>query len=194
VPLSEDAKATVAALVERVRARAPGTREGAPARERAVRWVRMDGLHLTLRYIGPVPDESRGPLVTATREAALASVPFEVELATAGAFPNPRRPRTLWLGATLGADELAGLNVVVDDAVERAGFGRDQRPFRAHLTLARADGVGGGGETARILVEEARGVAVRWRVSELVLFESVTGGGPARYVPIDVAPLAIRAG
>jgi 2'-5' RNA ligase len=154
----------------------------------------MDGLHLTLRYVGPVPDASRGPLTEATRAAARRCEPFEVELVTAGAFPNPRRPRTLWLGAAMGADDLARLNGIVDDAVEGAGYGRDPRPFRPHLTLARADGVGGGAETARILVEEAAGLVVRWRVAQLVLFESVTGGGPARYVPIEVAPLAGGAG
>lgn len=154
----------------------------------------MDGLHLTLRYVGPVADEARAPLQTATLEAAARASPFEVELATAGSFPNPRRPRTLWLGATRGADELGDLNVVVDEAVERAGYGRDLRPFRSHLTLARSDGVGGGAETARVLVEEARELSVRWTVTELVLFESVTGAGPARYVPLEVAPLAGGAG
>jgi 2'-5' RNA ligase len=154
----------------------------------------MDGLHLTLRYVGRVADTERAPLLTATREAAARSGPFEVELATAGAFPNPRRPRTLWLAAARGADHLARLNMVVDDAVEDAGYGRDPRPFTPHLTLARADGVGGGADTARILVEEARGLSVRWSVSELVLFESVTGGGPARYVPLEVAPLSGGAG
>jgi 2'-5' RNA ligase len=154
----------------------------------------MDGLHLTLRYVGGVADAERGPLADATREAAARASPFEVELATAGAFPNPRRPRTLWLGASRGAVELGALNVVVDEAVERAGYGRDPRPFRPHLTLGRSDGVGGGAETARILIEEARGLSVRWRASELVLFESVTGDGPARYLPIEVAPLAGGAG
>ena len=193
-PLSESARAAVAELVARVQARSPGTRAGAPARERSVRWVRMDGLHLTLRYVGPVADEERVPLQAATREAAARAGPFDVELATAGAFPSSRRPRTLWLGATRGATELEALNVVVDEAVEGAGYGRDLRPFRSHLTLARSDGVGGGAETARVLVEEARGLAVRWTVTELVLFESVTGGGPARYVPIEVASLAGGAG
>ena len=193
-PLSEDAREAVAELVARVQARSPGTRPGSRAGERAVRWVRMDGLHLTLRYVGPVMDEALPPLQTATQEAALRAGPFDVELTTAGSFPNPVRPRTLWLGATRGADELEALNVVVDDAVARAGHGGDQRPFRPHLTLARSDGVGGGGETARILVEEASGLSVRWTVTELVLFESVTGGGPARYVPIEVAPLTGGAG
>jgi 2'-5' RNA ligase len=72
--------------------------------------------------------------------------------------------------------------------VERAGWARDTRPFRPHLTLARSDGVAGAGETARILVDEAGGLDIRWLVDRLVLFESVTGGGPARYEPLLVVP------
>jgi 2'-5' RNA ligase len=193
-PLSDDAKAAISELVARVQARAPGTRPGARAGERAVRWVRLDGLHLTLRYLGRVPTSEWASLAAATRTAATVVGPFDVELSGAGAFPDPRRPRTLWLAASRGADALAALNQVVDDAVERAGLGRDPRPFRAHLTLARSDGVAGGAETVRVLLEEARGLAVRWRVSELVLFESVTGGGPARYVPLEIAPLTGDAG
>ena len=84
------------------------------------------GSTLTLRYISPVADEERAPLQAATRAAAALAGPFEVELVTAGSFPNARRPRALWVGATRGADELGALNVVVDEAVERAGYGHDR--------------------------------------------------------------------
>ena len=64
-------------------------------------------------------------------------------------------------------------------AVEQAAsWPRDPRGFRAHLTLARADGVRAGPETLRRLVEEAATLRVEWQADELVLFESVTGGGP----------------
>lgn len=194
MPLSDDARAAVTGLVDRVRARAPGTRPGAREGERAVRWVRMDGLHLTLRFIGPTLPERIDAAREATLRAAAGAAPFEVRLATAGSFPDPRRPRTLWLGATDGADGLRALNDRVDREVERAGWERDTRPFRPHLTLARSDGVAGAGETARILVDEAAALDVRWLVDRLVLFESVTGGGPARYEPLLEVPLAADGG
>ena len=184
VPLSQSAKDAVTALVDRVRARAPGTREGSPAGERAVRWVRMEGLHLTLRFIGPTEEDRLDALREATRRSAAATTPFEVRLAEAGTFPNPHRPRTLWLGATEGVEGLLALNDRVDGEVERAGWTRDPRPFKPHLTLARSDGIAGAAETARILVDEARELDVRWLVDRVVLFESITGGGPARYDPL----------
>jgi len=139
---------------------------------------------MTLRFIGPTEPERIEAVREATVRAAAGVAPFEVRLATAGSFPDQRRPRTLWLGATDGADRLLDLNDRVDTEVERAGWERDTRPFRPHLTLARSDGVAGAGETARILVDEADALDIRWMVERLVLFESVTGGGPARYEPL----------
>lgn len=194
VPLALAAKDAVTELVDRVRARAPGTRPGAPAGERAVRWVRLDGVHLTLRFIGPIEPARLEGAETATREAAAGVAPFEVRLTTSGAFPNDRRPRALWLGVTDGVDRLVELNDRVDAAVERAGWARDSRPFRAHLTLARSDGVAGAAQTAGILGEETRGLDIRWLVDRLVLFESITGGGPARYEPLLVVPFEEPAG
>jgi 2'-5' RNA ligase len=57
------------------------------------------------------------------------------------------------------------------------------------MTLARSDGVRAGPETLRRLVAEAEHLDVAWRADELVLFESVTGGGPARYESLLTVPL-----
>ena len=177
-------------MVERVQARAPGTRPEAPASERRVRWVRMDGLHLTLRFLGPTDPDRLAAVGEAVRRTAAAAAPFDIVLSGAGGFPNPRRPRTLWIAAREGVGELALLDAAVDREVARAGWELDRRPFVPHLTLARSDGVAGGSETLRLLVEAARGLEVPWHVDRLVLFESITGGGPARYEPMLSVPLS----
>ena len=149
----------------------------------------MDGLHLTVRFLGPTDPGRLDALGDAVRRAGAASEPFEIVLAGAGGFPNPRRPRTLWVAARDGVAELAQLDASVDREVARAGWDLDSRPFVPHLTLARSDGVAGGSETLRLLVEGARELEVPWHVDRLVLFESITGGGPARYEPLLVVPL-----
>ena len=104
VPLPQDAAAAVAAIVEDVRA------QGLPSGARDVRWVRLDGLHLTLRFLGPSPEER----IPAT-EAAVVSVaraadgPIELELAGAGTFPPVGRPRTIWIGVAGDIDGLGRL-------------------------------------------------------------------------------------
>jgi 2'-5' RNA ligase len=186
VPLADDAVAAVTRLVERVR---DGALPGGRVRGRDVRWVRLDGLHLTLRFIGPTLEERLPAVVHAIRRTASAAGPFDLVIDGGGAFPDPQRPRTLWLGVTDGASELSRLATDLAAELAAAGWPMDDRPFRAHLTLARSDGVPTAAATARRLVEEAAGLALPSRVDRLVLFESITGGGPARYVPVESVPL-----
>ena len=63
------------------------------------------------------------------------------------------------------------------------------RPFRPHLTLARSDGVRAGSLVADRLAAALGDRTIPFVVDDLGLFESVTGGGPARYVPVTSAPL-----
>jgi 2'-5' RNA ligase len=183
IPLPEAARGEIEALVDAVRAKAtPDVRD--------VRWVRLDGLHLTLRFIGQVAADRVEHIAAAVEAAATAGEPFEVTIEGAGAFPSAARPRALWLGIGRGRDELAGAASAVEDALASVGLERSERPFRAHLTLARSDGVRAGPDVARRLVDAANGRRTSFAADELVLFESVPGGGPARYVALRRAPLA----
>lgn len=183
VPFPSEAESEIAALVEQVRA------DGVPGGGRDVRWVRLDSLHLTLRFLGPTLEERIGSAAEATRAAARTSMPFDVSIGGAGAFPSTGRPRALWLDVQVGQPELIALAASVDAALRDAGWAIDDKPLRAHLTLARADGVAAGAAIGARLVAAAANVHVTFRAAEIGLFESVTGGGPARYEPIEVATL-----
>ena len=106
VPLPDSVRDEVGRLVERVRASAA---EEAGGDGREVRWVRIEGLHLTLRFLGPTLDERRPAVEAAIRTAAARARPFPIRIAGGGAFPSPARPRVLWLGVTGGAEQLAAL-------------------------------------------------------------------------------------
>jgi 2'-5' RNA ligase len=69
------------------------------------------------------------------------------------------------------------------------GWPPAERPFAAHLTLARSDGVPGASAAVEALGAAAASLDAAWTVDRIVLFESVLGGGPARYVPLRTAPL-----
>jgi 2'-5' RNA ligase len=189
LPLSPDARAQVEALVERVRAAMP-IREADGSEVRPVRWVRTDGLHVTVRFLGPTQPDRLAGIERAVAAAAAATQPIRLRLHGGGGFPHPDRPRTLWLRIDEGEAELAALARRLDDHLEDEHWPREQRPFRAHLTLARSDGVRAGPATLRRLVAEAQDLAAEWIADEFVLFESLTGGGPARYEPLLRAPLA----
>lgn len=181
VPLSEPARSAVADVVERIRAGEP---EG-----RGVRWVRLDGLHLTLRFLGPTSESRVADVAAAVTRTAAAMEPFMVRISGADAFPPTGRPRTLWLDLDRGTDELAALAARLDDALAESGWERERRPFRAHLTLARADGVRAGPATVAALRSAAADLAIESPIERVVLFESITGSGRARYLERADAPL-----
>ena len=112
-------------MVDRVRA------DGVPGGGRDVRWVRLDGLHLTLRFLGPTLDDRVEPAADAVRRVGREVTAFDVAVQGAGAFPPVGRPRALWLGITEGAGELSTLAAAVDRALADAGWSLDPRPFRA---------------------------------------------------------------
>ena len=184
VPLPSEVTEVVAALVDGVRS------EGVPGGGRDVRWVRLDGLHLTLRFIGPTLDDrleaARG---RRDRRGRRGAQPFEISIGGAGSFPPGGRPRALWLGLRRGEAELADLAGSVDRRLNDAGWAFEPRPFRAHLTLARSDGVPAGAAIGARLVAAAASLDVPFRAERIGLFESVTGGGPARYEPLEMAAL-----
>ena len=184
-PLPDNASAIVAELVEGVRA------EGVPGGGRDVRWVRLDGLHLTLRFLGPTLDDRVEAARAAVREAATSGRPFDVTLGGAGTFPTGGRPRALWLGVRYGVDELAELAAQVDRALVARGWPPEVRQFRAHLTLARADGVPAGAHIGARLGAAAASLDLPFRVERIGLFESLTGGGPARYEALELVFLGI---
>lgn len=184
VPLPPEATSEIAALVARVRA------EGVPGGGRDVRWVRLDGLHLTLRFLGPTLDDRLVPAVEAVRAAAGSAASFDASIGGAGAFPSANRPRALWLGLRMGEPELADLALTVDRALRAAGWELEAKTYVAHLTLARADGITAGSAIGARLVTEAAGMDLRFRVAQIGLFESLTGGGPARYEPLEMVDLS----
>jgi 2'-5' RNA ligase len=183
VPTPPAVRDAVTELVDLVRAEADPTL-------RDVRWVRLDGLHLTLRFLGPTEEEGIPAVVAAIDAVAAATAPFEVAIGGAGAFPSAARPRALWLAVIRGAAELGEATRMLDDRLAEVGWPRDDRPYRAHLTLARSDGVRAGPAVARRLIAAAATFESAFRAESMVLFESISGGGPARYEPIHEARLA----
>jgi RNA 2',3'-cyclic 3'-phosphodiesterase len=184
VPVADDVRAAVGELMADV--------AGASIEERAAgqpRWVRVEGLHLTLRFLGATLDERQEHVVAAVGAAARGVAPFAITLNGGGAFPNAYRPRVLWIGIDAGADVLADLARRLNDELVSLGWPSDDRPFQGHLTLARTDGVAGADEYARRLAEVAKDVRLTWQADRLVLYKSLLGGGPARYQALAEVPL-----
>ncbi len=98
------------------------------------RWARVEGLHVTLKFVGEVSETRIEEMKTAL--AAVKAVPFAVHFAGVGFFPNAKAARVFWAGVD-GGDALPYLASTIDAALEKRGFPRETKPYRPHLTLAR---------------------------------------------------------
>ncbi|MBM4373083.1 MAG: RNA 2',3'-cyclic phosphodiesterase [Deltaproteobacteria bacterium] len=171
------------------RVRPPGT--GRMGVEGA-RFVPAENLHLTLKFLGDV-DPAKQPAV----EASLLGVargqrPFRVTLDGAGGFPDVRRPRILWVGTAEGAGELAALAAQVQAAMAPLGWAREEKGFRAHITLGRVRRPRPGTDAARWAAALAAQEFGSFEVTELVLFESVLRPEGPRYQPLRRFPLTVE--
>lgn len=112
-------------------------REAAGERARGVSWVKLDNLHYTLKFLGELGEDGARRAGEGAREAAAALAAFDVTLGAAGAFPNAKHARVLWLGCDEGAEPFEALAKRVDQSLAKRGFDRETRPFRTHLTIGR---------------------------------------------------------
>ncbi len=103
----------------------------------AANWTRPEGIHLTLKFLGEVEELKTQEILQALSGAAQGSGKLNLEVAGAGAFPNIKNPRVLWLGVAGDIDKLSALQVSVENAMTGLGFEREERKFSPHLTLAR---------------------------------------------------------
>jgi len=184
VPVPEEVREAVGKLMAQV--------AGAPIEERGPgrpRWVRVDDLHLTLRFLGATLDERQASVAAAVAAVAAASAPFRVVLSGGGAFPNVYSPRVLWIGISEGSDSLAELVRRLNGELAPVGWPPDDRPFTPHLTLARTDGVPNADERARVLTEAAHDLQFTWQADRIVLYRTLLGRGPVHYENLAEARL-----
>ena len=112
-------------------------KEGLPS---GVRWVRPEGIHLTLKFLGNVSNDAIPTIESGMRRAAEGICPFTVRMQGAGCFPSSRRPRVLWLGLQGELESLLTAQSRLEDSLEALGVDRETRPFRPHLTVGRVSG------------------------------------------------------
>jgi RNA 2',3'-cyclic 3'-phosphodiesterase len=104
---------------------------------RAGRWVRPERIHLTLRFLGDVPEEQLADVYAAVKRACQSYEPLRIRLSNVGCFPNANNPRVVWAGIQEETGQLSSLQAVLETELVALGFEREERPFRPHLTLAR---------------------------------------------------------
>jgi len=100
-----------------------------------LKWEQLERYHLTVQFLGPVPQLA--PVVERLAAATAHRAAFSFWLGGAGAFPKPGRARVVWIGAAAGGDDLVGLAGAVARALGPIGYEPDRADFHPHLTVAR---------------------------------------------------------
>jgi len=142
----------------------------------AIKLVRPEGIHLTLRFLGPTRPDQIAALAAPLAAAARACPPFAARVSGVGMFPERGSPRVLWLGIELPPAALE-LQRACERAARDLGFEREPRRFRAHLTLGRWRERAPRPELPDCDLGETR-------LERLVLFESELQKGGAVYTPL----------
>lgn len=102
-----------------------------------VKWVDPESIHITLKFLG---DQTLARLEIVKRVLNICAAgckPFTISTGQTGCFPNYKRARVFWLGLDGDLDSLIGLQKEIDKSLAHEGFPQEDRPFTAHLTLAR---------------------------------------------------------
>jgi 2'-5' RNA ligase len=146
-----------------------------------VRWAGPEGIHLTLQFLGAVPEERLPALEDAVAAVASASRPLLLEVKGAGGFPSARRPRVVWAGVEGDRTALTSLVADLGRRLAPLGFPPDERPFSPHLTLGRAREGRGAPGLGGALVRASASDPVPWRADALVLVRSHLSPAGARY-------------
>ena len=170
VTLSEEAREAAARLAGRLR----GSERG-----EGVRWVRPEGYHLTLRFLGNVARDSVAELAERVTEEVAPLAPFAIQLGGALVFPSPRNPRVVALAVEPEA-LLASLAERVERGVVAVGRKAERRRFRAHLTLGRVRN-----RRFPSVDGEASINCPAFPVDEIVLFQSDLQRTGAVYTPLE---------
>lgn len=124
VALESQVIAKIGDVIERLKPEIPG-----------VRWVPIDKLHVTLKFLGDI-DEALVESIGAALNRQLRLFPrCTINAKGLGVFPGLKRPRILWVG--LAGSQLVSLALKIESALEPMGFVPEARAFTPHLTIGR---------------------------------------------------------
>lgn len=150
-------------------------------------WVADEAAHITLRFLGSVPDE-HVPAIEAALQAPIDLASFTLSFQTVGAFPSGRSPRVVWLGPTDGIEPMRRLAALVNARVTPIAGPAEDRPYSPHVTLARVKdpgrGVGWTRALASVTVESTLS-----RIDHVTLYQSHVTANGSTYTERMRAPL-----
>jgi 2'-5' RNA ligase len=153
---------------------------------RGARWVRTQGMHLTLKFIGETAPETV-ERIQAELGAVRSATPVEMRFRGVGFFPNAKHPRVFWAGIE-ASPNLTEIAADIERRMEGLGIAREERAFKPHLTLARFKSEDGVAKLHEALAKAAPFEFGGARSEEFHLYQSVLKRGGAEYTKLATFP------
>ena len=175
IELHASVKSLIQQRIDRLRAEAP---------ECQASWNRAENIHLTLKFFGNIEQNNIEPITNALLRTVSNRTRFEISIGGTGAFPNHRQPRVLWIGINDPAGKLIELHEGLEQECAAAGFSKEERLFRPHLTIARIRKPTG----ARVAAELNQKLGfepITLPVNELVVFRSELSSKGSKYTALS---------
>lgn len=179
----DDVKRDISEVIESLRGRS----------QNAVRWIKPEGVHVTLKFLGEVPVKKLPAVKLAIQEAVVGHSPFELEFSNIGTFGGREGLRIMWVGVAGDVLRLEALVRAVNAALAVVGFEPERRPFRPHLTLGRVRDEVPTRQRAEIEVAVGKmGVpSTSWRTTQVSLMRSRLTPQGAVYEVLATFPLRV---
>ncbi len=157
--------------------------------EAAASWSRPENIHLTMKFFGNVDQARVSVISAATARVVKEFSPIQIAVGKTGVFPRPSRPQVLWIGIDDPSGALAKLQQQLEKEFARAGFPKEDRAFRPHLTIARIRKPHDSARLAQTHLE-MNFSAVDITLTELILFRSELSSKGSKYTPLSRHPLS----
>ncbi|KPJ62021.1 MAG: hypothetical protein AMJ42_00375 [Deltaproteobacteria bacterium DG_8] len=154
-----------------------------------VRWVRPEGIHLTLKFLGNIEEEMIPEISDIIRKCSADTTSFTLEIRSLGAFPNEKNPKVIWVGAEDNSGTLGKLQQSLENRLSTLGFKVEKRAFSPHLTLGRLKSSKGKSRLTQGLEDYKHFEFGTFEAKEVCLFKSELKPGGAIYTKLKAFPL-----
>jgi RNA 2',3'-cyclic 3'-phosphodiesterase len=181
-------------LDQAIRDRTVALQETLSATGADVKWVEPENLHLTLLFLGDVNDRDVLDVCRAVTDTCKTLPAFPMSVETTGCFPNPRRPRTLWVGVGEGTQEVCAVHDALEKALLKLGcYRREERRYTPHVTLGRVKSEEADDKLIAALAKNAGWKGGHETVREVLVMSSELGPKGPTYSVLSRAKLGTPA-
>ncbi len=174
IELEKEIKETLSALIREL-----------DTGSRNIKWVKRQGMHLTLKFLGETPQEKVAEVQSVLEAASGEHPSFEIILKGTGTFPPEARiPRVVWIGIEENP-ALSAIQTRIENDLHKIRFPREQRQFHPHLTLGRIKGPENLGPVIHTLGQNRNTEFGRMSVDKITLFQSTLKPTGAEYTVLS---------